>query len=253
MALTFKELPFQLVEPPGSGWHAERKRFKVGYGTDAYREVMRPIPPTIPAIIAKWEDGSELKLNESSTIIEWLDEATPSLPKLFPGNPEARARLRLAIRVHDLSLDSKVRSLFGLIDPAKRDSDDAREKIESISQALFLISTHCDSYATDSASDEFFNGIELTAVDCTLFPTFLLIDKILSVIQEGGVKWPGVRLPKWYASFAKHQVARAVMSEAAASIDDWVRRKGIGQDSFTDGWWRPENYGGKKNASFPAE
>ena len=165
IALTFKEVPFALVEPPGSGWHAERNRFKLGYGetatkrdlayfigcaragTEAYRELMHPIAPTIPAIIASWNNGERLKLNESSVIIEWIDEAcrTGRTPSLFPGPPAARARLRLVIRVHDLNLDAKIRQLFPLL-AGGIDEQERIDKVKAIQQPLGQIALFCDGY-----------------------------------------------------------------------------------------------------------
>lgn len=269
MALTLKKVPFELVEPPGSGWHEERGRFKVGYGTEAYRELLRPIPGSIPAIIAAWDERDRFKLNESTAILEWLDEVVPDRgPRLLPGDANERAMLRIAIRVHDSSLDGKVRALFPLLTPALRQSEEspakkakradldqeAAAKLQELKQPLALLGTYCDSYGGAGTQDEFFNGKSWTAVDGLLLSTLTLLEKILLALLEDRPDevqtfLPG-RLRTWHAAAKQYPEVQGVMEEMLASFDDWVHRKVTGKE-FSDGWWRPDQYGGKRNARFP--
>eukprot|EP00746_Dinoflagellata_sp_MGD_P019343 gnl/MRDRNA2_/MRDRNA2_144960_c0_seq1.p1 gnl/MRDRNA2_/MRDRNA2_144960_c0~~gnl/MRDRNA2_/MRDRNA2_144960_c0_seq1.p1 ORF type:complete len:301 (-),score=51.78 gnl/MRDRNA2_/MRDRNA2_144960_c0_seq1:85-987(-) len=247
IALTLKKLPFQLEFPPGSGWHEERGRYKVGYGTEAYRKVMTPMAPQIPGIIAKWDDGRTFKIVESSTILEWLDDVTPEDLPLLPKDPQLRALHRLAIRIHDLHVEPSVRALFQMFELSQ---SILTERLEKVDTALKMLANIFDTFSDDTDS-KCFNGQNFSAVDCIVLPTCVLIAHMMQALRDRPVVWPGVRLGRWYMDAASHPATKSVLAEQHAATADWVRRKRLGKDAFTDGWWHPESYGGVKNAGYP--
>lgn len=92
IALRFKRLAFEQIEPPG------------GYRSTAYRKM---VPTgTIPAL----DLGSRI-LFESNAIIEYLDGEHPD-PPLLPADPVERANARAAAAYHDTRVEPVIRTLF---------------------------------------------------------------------------------------------------------------------------------------------
>ena len=101
IVLRLKRIAFVALAPPD------------GYGSPAYKAI---VPAgTIPAIV----DG-DLVLSESETIVEYLEEAYGE-PRLLPGDPAERARLRLLARFHDTRLEPPLRALFAQMNVLEHD------------------------------------------------------------------------------------------------------------------------------------
>ena len=123
IVLEAKSIPYDEREPPG------------GYRSAEYRAIV-PMG-TIPAIVAEG-----FVLSESEAIAEYLEERFAE-PSMLPGDVETRARARLLSRVHDLHLEPLVRSLFGHVDPARRDpafvrarAGEIRERVAGLARFL---------------------------------------------------------------------------------------------------------------------
>src|SRR5215469_9433119 len=65
-------------------------------------------------------DADGTIIPESEVINEYLEEKFPS-PPLLPRNQEARAKVRLLPRFHDLYRDPPLRALFAQLNPKNRD------------------------------------------------------------------------------------------------------------------------------------
>ena len=115
-ALRFKDLECEILPPPG------------GYGSEEYKK--RVPSGTIPAL-----DHDGIILSESEVINEYLNEVFPE-PNLLPRPAEQRAKIRMLCRLHDLKLESIVRSLFPAMSPEKRDSELVEKRFREMEQSL---------------------------------------------------------------------------------------------------------------------
>src|SRR5207245_9018317 len=72
-------------------------------------------------------DADGTIIPESEIINESLAEKFPT-PALLPKSPEARARVRVLTRFHDLYLEPPLRALFGQLNPKSRDEKIVNER-----------------------------------------------------------------------------------------------------------------------------
>ncbi len=120
LALVLMRVDIPLIEPQDGT-----------YRSPAYRAL---VPPgTIPALLSP--DGI---LMESDAIIEYVDE-TLAGSSLMHGSAMRRARVRMLTHLNDLRLEAAVRSLFGHVAPAKRDTAEVARARERIVAALDVI------------------------------------------------------------------------------------------------------------------
>src|SRR6266851_9652113 len=73
-------------------------------------------------------DADGTIIPESEVINEYLEEKYPS-PALMPKSPEARAKVRLMSRFHDLYLEPPLRALFPQMNPKTRDEKLVADKL----------------------------------------------------------------------------------------------------------------------------
>lgn len=145
-ALIHKGIRFDDCTPPGGHFNAEVGQWRPGYGTEEYKQIVQM--GTIPAVIIEKEPmaaeghcpagAAPFVLSESSTIVEFLEDAYP-LPALLPRSPTQRAKLRYAVRLHDLYINPRVRELFGHIDPRTRDVKQVAAILDALRVALLQL------------------------------------------------------------------------------------------------------------------
>ena len=138
-------------------------------------------------------DGTTIP--ESEIINEYLEEKYPS-PPLLPKSPEARAKVRLFTRFHDLYLDPPLRALFGQLNPKSRDEKVVNEKLTELQQRLDQLETMI------GAPGNFAAGSEFTLADCALAPTMFFVTNMLPGF---GAKPPLEGRPKLAAWWGKVQ------------------------------------------------
>ena len=276
-ALIHKGIRFDDCSPPGGHFNAEVGQWRPGYGTDEYKRIVQM--GTIPAVVIETEpmaaDGyypagaAPFVLSESSTIVEFLEDAYP-LPALLPRSVTQRAKLRFAVRLHDLYINPRVRDLFGQIDPRTRDMTQVVATLDALRQALLQLDqaswAACDKGS--SMTHMFFDFEAFSMVDCCVPLTILLADRLAHALgqpsplsEERTVPgksdpeqpWRG-RVKRWVQEVAKHPTLTGVVAEAEVATDEWLRRKLSGDDAaFEEGWWdvgrrdhQPANDGSSK-------
>jgi glutathione S-transferase len=138
-------------------------------------------------------DGTTIP--ESEIINEYLEEKYPS-PPLLPKSPEARAKVRLFTRFHDLYLDPPLRALFGQLNPKSRDEKVVNEKLTELQQRLDQLETMI------GAPGNFAAGSDFTLADCALAPTMFFVTNMLPGF---GAKPPLEGRPKLAAWWGKVQ------------------------------------------------
>ncbi len=138
----------------------------------------------VPALEA---DG--VTIAESEVINEYLEEKFPT-PPLLPKSPEARARVRIMTRFHDLYLEPPIRALFPQMNPKTRDNNVVNEKLTEINNRLDQL----DKMLPDSG----FACGDFTLADCALAPTMFFAVNLLGMF---GAKPPlegRAKLTKWW-------------------------------------------------------
>ena len=125
IALRFKGLDWQELPPPG------------GYGSAEYKRIVAS--GNLPAL-----DHDGFLIADSEAIAEFLEDRFPE-PPLLPADPQGRAQMRERSRFHDTRLEPALRTLFGNLDPGRRDADlNARQSVaiaERLGQLARLLDT----------------------------------------------------------------------------------------------------------------
>ena len=180
-----------------------------GYGSDAYRRV---VPAgTVPAII---HDG--LTLADSEAIAEYLDELYPS-PPMMPGDVVGRARARELSRFHDTRLEPVLRSYFGQVAPAGRDSG-------FIAENARLLQSRLDQLDLMATPSPLLTGDGLALADCGFVASFGILDLLMHCLDLP------VALPDRLANYARALAGHPSVIEEdlryRAALRDWAAAKG---------------------------
>src|SRR5271168_1690578 len=110
IAIYDKGLKVDFVDPPGGLHSAEYQK-------------INPLGK-IPCL-----DADGVIIPESEVINEYLEDKFPEKP-LLPKSPEARAKVRLFTRYHEIYLEPPVRALwYGLLNSKTRDDNVVNEKL----------------------------------------------------------------------------------------------------------------------------
>jgi glutathione S-transferase len=184
----------EIVEPPG------------GMKSPEYLKI-NPLGK-IPALDA---DGTVIA--ESEIINEYLEEKFPS-PALLPKSPEARAKVRLLTRFHDLYLEPPLRALFPHLNPKSRDEKIVNEKLAELQTRLDQL----ESMIAEPGS--FAAGQDFTLADCALAPTTFFIANILPGF---GANAPLEHRPKLAAWWSKVQ-ERASVKKALGEMGEAMKQ-----------------------------
>jgi len=193
IALAAKDIAFEEREPPG------------GYRSEAWR-AFQPTG-TIPAI-----DDDGFVLAESEAIIEYLEERHPE-PRLLPGTAQDRARARFLARFHDLQFEPKVRALFGLVNPARRDAARLEEAAAAIAERLALL----DRIA---APAPWLAGRAFSTADCG-FAVSLPLACLLLEAMGRSLALPAA-IARWLEAAQAHPAVIAGLAPWRPATERWI-------------------------------
>jgi glutathione S-transferase len=191
-----KGLKIDMAEIPGGSAHSEE-----------YLKVN--LLGKIPCL-----DADGVIIPESEVINEYLEEKFPEKP-LMPKSPEARARVRVLTRFHDLYLEPPLRALFGHMNPKTRDEKVVNEKLTEVNKRL-------DDLEKMLGETGFAAGAEFTLADCALAPSIFFVNNLLPMF---GAKPPLEGRPKTSAWWNHVQTRPSVkkclgeMQEALAALN----------------------------------
>ena len=199
IAIYAKNLPVEIVAPPGGQGSAEYKKLN----------------PTgkVPALEI---DGQVIP--ESEVINEYLEDRFPT-PSLRPAEPLARARMRTLSRFADLYLARAIRELFGRLNPATRD-------VKLVEATLAELTTRLDQLEEFSVAGPYAAGAELTLADCALCPVFFFLTRLVPAL---GGKHPLEGRPKLARvgeTVAKHPAVARVLEEQAEAMAQTLQAGG---------------------------
>jgi glutathione S-transferase len=196
IVLAAKNIPHECREPPG------------GYRSDEYRAIV-PLG-RIPAIVE-----GDFVLSESEVINEYLEERFPA-PALLPREPQARARVRLLARFHDLYLEPHLRAVFAHLDPARRDAAHVAAKAADFEAGLARL-------AALATPQPYLAGPAFSLADCA-FPATLG----LAALVFGALGHP-LRIPDpqgaWQATVLAHPAVAPVLARAHTAAQRWIEAK----------------------------
>jgi glutathione S-transferase len=160
-------------------------------------------------------DADGTIIPESEIINEYLEEKFPS-PPLLPRSPEARAKVRLLTRFHDLYLDPPLRGLFGQLNPKSRDEkvvNDRLAELQTRLDQLELMLAEPGNYAT---------GQDFTLADCALAPTTFFVTNILPGFGANAPLEHRPRLAAWWSKVQERSSVKKALSEMAEAMKAMV-------------------------------
>jgi glutathione S-transferase len=200
MALTYKEIDFELVEVDPYD------------ATDWWLRVSRGAG-LVPVVVQPNEDGSETTIIESNRILEYLQDYYPQRPALFSDSPNQRAEQKYWMD-HVSNKITPYIYQFLKTPQAGEQRDEARDKLleglTAYSKAM-------------SSEGPYFNGELLSAVDIAMLPFAYRIDVLLGyyrkfTLPDVGETWQ--RYQRWYQAVLTHPAFRAT----AFDHDDYQKR-----------------------------
>ena len=190
IAIYDKGLKIEIVSPPGNDLHSPE-----------YLKI-NPLGK-IPCL-----DADGLIIPESEVINEYLEEKFPEKP-LLPKGAEARAKVRLFTRFHDLYLEPPLRALFAHMNPKARDEKVVNEKLTDENKRL-------DELEKMLGEKGFAAGAEFTLADCALAPTLFFAVNLLPMF---GAKPPLEGRPK-LAAWWTHVQTRPSVKKGLAEMQE---------------------------------
>jgi glutathione S-transferase len=197
IAIYDKGLKIEFIEPPG------------GLHSPEYQKI-NPLDK-IPCL-----DADGVMIPESEVINEYLEDKFPDKP-LLPKSPEARARVRVFTRFHDLYLEPPIRALFGQMNPKSRDDKVVNEKLTEVNKRL-------DELEKMLGENGFAAGSEFSLADCALAPTMFFCNVLL---PSFGAKPPMEGHPKltaWWNHVQTRPSAKKGLGEMQEALAAMQKR-----------------------------
>jgi glutathione S-transferase len=190
-----KQLPIEIVEPPG------------GTRSEAYRR-LNPIA-RVPALEL---DGGVLP--ESQVICEYLEDRFPR-PSLRPSDPLECARMRLAARIVDVYLNPPFVVLSDQLDPTKRDSALVAQKLDDFQAAL----DHLEHFLDPAP---FAAGGQFSLADCALAPFFFFATRVGPVFGLKDLFETRPSLGRWWLEVQTHPAVARAFQELEQALAAWL-------------------------------
>jgi glutathione S-transferase len=156
-------------------------------------------------------DADGTIIPESEIINEYLEEKFPT-PALMPKSPEARARVRVFTRFHDLYLDPPLRALFGQLNPKTRDEQVVNERLTELQMRLDQL----ESMLAEPGS--FAAGPNFTLADCALAPTIFFVTNVLPGFGAKTLLEHRPRLAAWWSKVQERPSVKKALDEMAEAM-----------------------------------
>jgi glutathione S-transferase len=200
VAVYAKGLPVEIMPPPG------------GLKSSEYLAIT-PMGK-VPCLML--DDGGIVP--ESSTIIEYLEDAFPDKP-LRPRGAEAAARVRLIGRVGELYVMEPLHHLFDHVDPTKRD----QVRVDALVAELDAGLGHLDGFLS---GDAFAAGPDLTMADCELVPVLFYVGALGPAFGQDLIsKHP--KIAAYVKSSASHPAVAKVLGELGVALQTFMSGGGV--------------------------
>ncbi len=151
---------------------------------------------------------------ESSTILEYLEDAFPETP-LRPKDAAQAARVRLVARVGEMYVMDPLHHLFGQMDPATRDSKRTEALLDELDKGL----GHLEHYLS---GDAYAAGPAFTLADCELVPVLFYVKALGPAFGRGDMIGKHPKLTAYMTSVAGHPAVTKVHAELGAALKTFM-------------------------------
>lgn len=193
IALCFKDLPFQEIQPPG------------GYRSESYRAIA-PMG-TIPALQV---DGQ--LISESEVILEYLEDRYPE-PPMRPKDPLERAQFRFRARFHDLYFEPLVRRLFAHVSASKRKPPEVQHIRSELVHRIGQMRHWSMAFVASSTQP-------ITLADCGFLVNMPLAAQLLRACGEEDPFSPS--LIDWWQSGHQHPAVAKALDPWKQATQEWL-------------------------------
>lgn len=156
-------------------------------------------------------------LTETDAILDYLDEAFP-VPRLFPQEVFARAKVRQLMKVQELYVETPAHNLVGVI--FKREVPQ-QVKDASLPEARKGLA----ALARLTQFKPWIAGGELTAADIFVFYSFVLSNRLTQQVYNWDMLADVPGLAEWYKRFGELEVTQRVMADNRSAIEALAVRK----------------------------
>ena len=177
ITLRAKEIPFEDLGTPEERWELGRK-------SPEYL-ALNPMGKVPVMMLA---DGTPMA--ESEAIITYLDEAYPDRP-LQPTDPQARARMRAAIRICETYVVTPILHTFPFLDPATREAAVIKAEFTQAEKGLSYLAAHVPEQG-------YIVGGRLTLADIIVFTGLYLIRVIPGAFGMPDLIGTQPKLARWF-------------------------------------------------------
>jgi glutathione S-transferase len=161
MQLDAKEIPYDLVFPPGGGLESS------GFGEVNY---MHRIP------VLELDDGT--RLYESGVISEYIEDVYPS-SALLNQDPVKKAQSRLLVRLADIYILHALTPITDILASGVLESGEIDAAVARIRRGLGDLENTIDSIGYSA-------GSKIDLVDCSLVPALFLLETVFAFINVTG-------------------------------------------------------------------
>jgi glutathione S-transferase len=201
LAIYAKGLPVEIQYPPGGMKSAE----------------YLGINPMGKVPCLHLADGTTVP--ESSTILEYLEDAFPEAP-LRPKDAAGAARVRLVARVGEMYVMDPLHHLFDQMDPATRDAKRTEALLDDLDKGL----GHLEHYLS---GDAYAAGPAFTLADCEIFPPLFYVKAVGPAFGRGDMIAKHPKLAAYMASVANHPAVAKVQAELGAALKTFMSGGGV--------------------------
>lgn len=160
---------------------------------------------TIPCLIL----DSGAALPESAAIMEYLEEKFP-VPPLLPATAEARAHVRMLLRIGDLQIMGQTAELLALMNAQPRDEGAAANRLTKIVRGLAFLQNAL-------SGDNFAAGPNLTLADCQLAPALHGVPLAAGAFMDRDLISAYPKVARYIETSRRHPAVDRVLGELSAA------------------------------------
>lgn len=163
------------------------------------------------------DDGSSVP--ESTTILEYLEDAFPETP-LRPKDPAEAARVRLIGRVTEMYVMEPLHHLFDQMNPETRDQKRTDALLDEMDKGLERLEHYL-------SGDAFAAGSELTLADCEIVPVLFYVKAMGPAFGRGDMIARHAKLSAYLKSASNHAAVAKVNGELGAALKTFMSGGGV--------------------------
>lgn len=161
---------------------------------------------TIPCLIL--ENGTPLP--ESLAIMEYLEEKFPA-PPLLPAVAEARAHIRMLMRIGELQIVAQTVELQAMRGAERQDEAVAQKLLTRIVRGLAALQNAL-------SGEDFAAGRHLTLADCQLAPALFGVPSAVGVFMDRDLISAYPKVARYIETSRRHPAVERVLKEMTEAL-----------------------------------